>query len=426
MKLQKIITAIILLFSLGFYSFASACTKKIVVSSKDWGNQLKYENTSYIIRERLDLKGKEFFVPNNSRLVFEGGCLRNGTVRGKETTIQAERILVFENVAISGSWINKEVYSEWLDFVEGGKVDNASNFENLMQLCAGSKMTHLYMQEGDYYCFVVKESSNIQVPSNVYWHNSATIKQLPTDLQKYALVLIKQVSNVIIDGGEFVGDVQTHNGEKGEWGHGIKVAGGTNIVLKNFVSREFWGDGIDLIEGEYNGTLRAGVGPCKIITIDNVKCLYNRRQGLSIEAAWNVVVKNSEFAFTGKYKITSPGAGVDIEPWCTNETKISNIGFFNCSVHNNSSLRDFCLEPTIQYHVQTGKGKIAPVSKVELKDCRFGKLYIYGAHTASIVNCEIDEISRYNYGKNVIIEGCAIKRKSDIKSRTGLTVKRCK
>lgn len=61
-----------------------------------------------------------------------------------------------------------------------------------------------------------------------------------------------------------------------------------------------------------------------------------------------------------------------------------------------------------------------------MKDCRLGKLYIYGAHTALIVNCEIDEISRYNYGKNVKIEGCTIKRKSDIKSRTGLTMKRCK
>lgn len=426
MKPQKIIIAIILLFSLSFYSFASACTKKIVVSSKDWGNQLKYENTYYIIRERLDLKGKEFVVPNNSRLVFEGGCLSTGTVIGKETTIQAEKILVFENVTLSGSWINKEVYSEWLDFVEGKEVDNARNFKNLMLLCTGDKMTHLYMQQGVFYCSVVTGSSNIKVPSNVYWHNSASIRQLLTDSPKFGFVLLQKCDNVTIDGGEFVGDVQSHIGSDGEWGHGIKVAGASNVVLKNFVSREFWGDGIDLIEGEYNGTLRAGVGPCNKVTIDNVKCLYNRRQGLSIEAAWNVVVKNSEFAFTGKYKITSPGAGVDIEPWCTNETKIENIEFFNCFVHNNSSQRDFCLEPTIQYHVQTGKGKIAPVSKVVMKDCRLGKLYIYGAHTASIVNCEIDEISRYNYGKNVIIEGCTIKRKSDIKSRTGLTMKRCK
>ena len=425
MKLQKIIIAIILLFSLGFYSFASACTKRIVVSSKDWGNQLKYENTSYIICERLDLKGKEFVVPNNSRLVFEGGCLRNGTVRGKETTIQAERILVFENVAVSGSWINKEVYSEWLDFVEGEKVDNARNFENLMLLCAGSKMTHLYMQEGDYYCSVFKESSNIQVPSNVYWHNSATIKQLPTDLQKYALVLIKQVSNVIIDGGEFVGDVQTHNGEKGEWGHGIKVAGGTNIVLKNFVSREFWGDGIDLIEGEYNGTLRAGVGPCKNVTIDNVKCLYNRRQGLSIEAAWNVVVKNSEFAHTGKYKMTKPGCGVDIEPWCANEDKIKDISFLDCNIHDNNPQRDFCLQPNAKYHANN-MDVTPPVNRIEIKRCKTGRLFIIGANSVKFDSCDVDGISQYLHGKSIVLSNCKINRKEDIRPRMGLTMKRCK
>ena len=426
MKPYKIVIAFSLFFSLVFFnSFASACAKKIVVSSKDWGNQLKYENTSYIIRERLDLKGKEYVVPNNCILVFEGGCLRNGTVIGNETTIQAAKNLVFENVTILGSWINKEVYSEWLGFVEGEEVDNAKHFKNLMVLCSGDKMTHLFMQKGVYFCSTIKESSNIQIPSNTYWHNSATIKQLPTDLQKYSLVLIKQVSNVTLDGGEFVGDVQTHNGEKGEWGHGIKVAGGTNIVLKNFVSREFWGDGIDLIEGEYNETLRAGVGPCKNVTIDNVKCLYNRRQGLSIEAAWNVVVKNSEFAYTGKYKMTKPGCGVDIEPWCTNEDKIKNINFLDCNIHDNNPQRDFCLQPNAKYHAND-IGVEPPVNSIEIKRCKTGRLFIIGADSVKFDSCDVDGISQYLHGKSIVLRNCKINRKEDVRPRVGLTMKRCK
>lgn len=417
---------IVAIFALFCSTEAYCCNKVILKQSANVQNQMKKENVTYIVKYNFDLKGSEISIPKDSQLQFQGGSFSNGIVKGNATEVSAGQYRIFTNVTLSGSWTNKTVYSEWLDFVESKKFDNARNFKNLMLLCTGDKMTNLYMQKGDFYCSVVTVSSNIKVPSNVYWHNSATIRQLTTDSPKFCFVLLQKCNNVTIDGGEFVGDVQSHTGTDGEWGHGIKVAGATNVVLKNFVSREFWGDGIDLIEGEYNGTLRAGVGPCNKVTIDNVKCLYNRRQGLSIEAAWNVVVKNSEFAFTGKYKITSPGAGVDIEPWCTNETKIENIEFFNCFVHNNSSQRDFCLEPTIQYHVQTGKGKIAPVSKVVMKNCRLGKFYIYGAHTASIVNCEIDEISRYNYGKNVRIEGCTIKRKSDIKSRTGLTMKRCK
>ena len=417
---------IVAIFALFCSTEAYCCNKVILKQSANVQNQMKKENVTYIVKYNFDLKGSEISIPKDSQLQFQGGSFSNGIVKGNATEVIAGHYRIFTKMTLAGSWVNKMVYSEWLDFEEGEKVDNARNFQNLMLLCAGDKMTHLYMQQGVFYCSVVTGSSNIKVPSNVYWHNSASIRQLSTDSPKFGFVLLQKCDNVTIDGGEFVGDVQSHIGSDGEWGHGIKVAGASNVVLKNFVSREFWGDGIDLIEGEYNGTLRAGVGPCNKVTIDNIKCLYNRRQGLSIEAAWNVVVKNSEFAFTGKYKITSPGAGVDIEPWCTNETKIENIEFFNCFVHNNSSQRDFCLEPTIQYHVQTGKGKIAPVSKVELKDCRLGKLYINGAHTASIVNCEIDEISRYNYGKNVLIEGCTIKLKSDIKSRTGLTMKRCK
>ena len=427
MRSYRIVFALILLFTLSFYSAVSACTKKVVVSpSKDCDRQFKYENASYIIRTRLDLKGRVLVVPNNSKLVFEGGRLFNGTVSGNNTTIQADKILVFENVRIVGSWNNNKVYSEWLDFNAGNRADNAGNFNNLMSLCTGESLTHLYMQEGVYYCSVIKESSNIQVPSNVYWHNSATIKQLPTALQKYALVLIKQVSNVTIDGGEFVGDVQTHTSEEGEWGHGIKVAGGTNVVLKNFTTREFWGDGIDLIEGEYDGKIRAGIGPCEKVVIDNVKCLYNRRQGLSIEAARDVVVKNSEFAFTGKFKMTKPGCGVDIEPWCANEEKIINIRFLDCNIHDNNPQRDLCLEPNAKYHVNKNSELKPPANNIDIKRSKIGRLFIIGATLVKIEDCDIDGISQYLHGERIVINNCRITKKEDIRPRSGLTIKRCK
>lgn len=426
-KSHKTIFICWILAILDIASDAYASPKEIIVSpSGSYTAQFKYENTLYKIRQDLDLKEKVLTVPDNCILVFEGGCIKNGTVMGNKTIVKAGKHLIFENIILLGSWDNREVFSEWLDFSEGEQIDNAQNFRNLMLLCTGDTQTDLYMQEGVFFCSVIKESSNIQVPSNTYWHNSAMICQLTTDLPKYSLILIKKASNVTIDGGIFVGDVQTHTGVGGEWGHGIKVAGGTNIVLKNLIAKEFWGDGIDLIEAEYNSILGGGVGLCNNVTIDNVKCLYNRRQGLSIEAAHNVVVKNSEFAYTGKYKMTSPGAGVDIEPWCKNETKIRGIKFFKCYIHNNHPQRDFCLEPTIQYHVKKGEDNRIPESDVELKECFLGKLYIFGAHTVLIVDCEIDEISHYIFGERIRMEGCTIKHKSNLKSRKGLTMRRCK
>lgn len=403
---------------------AKACSRRIIVSdSTTWIEQFTFENATYILREEYDLNGQVLIIPGNSCLSFEGGTIINGTVVGNNTIVDARKVCVFKNMTISGKWRNKIVYSEWLDFVEEQGIDNSRNFTNLMVLCNSDSMTHLYMQSGAFSCSVTKESSNIQVPSNVYWHNSATIQQLPTDLQKYSLVLIKQVSNVTIDGGVFIGDVQSHLGNEGEWGHGIKVAGSTNVTLKNIVSKEFWGDGIDLIEAYYDSAVSAGVGICNNIKLDNVKCLYNRRQGISIEAARNVSIKNSEFAYTGAYKFTDPGCGVDIEPWCNNELKIENIRFENCDVHHNNPERDFCVEANLQYYLRKDNHDIEPENRIQVNNCRIGKIYILRANLVSFNSCEIDDITRV-LGERVTMTGCVLKRESGLRSSKGLTIKR--
>ena len=427
---QKLLRRIIILFILFFlFSHSSVvyCQRKLILSkSTNIISQIKKENPIYVIKNVYDLKGNTLVVPINCQLNFRGGKIINGAVIGNGTCISAGRERIFEMVTLNGSWNNSKVFSEWLDFTNAIEVDNSHNFKNLMLLCAGDKMTDLYMQKGVFYCSVIKGSSNIEVPSNVYWHNSATIQQLPTDLSKYSLVLIKQVSNVTIDGGRFVGDVQTHTGTGGEWGHGIKVAGGTNVVLKNLVCREFWGDGIDLIEGKYVDAISSGVEICENILIDNVRCLYNRRQGLSIEAAKKVLVRNSEFAYTGKYKKTAPGAGIDIEPWCTNELKIDNIRIDNCEVHNNHPNPDLCLYPNLVRVMRNTSEGNSVVNRIIIEKSHIGKMSLYGANSVTIEDCEIEAISQYKHGKKIRMNNCSIKRKSDIKSRDGLTMKRCK
>lgn len=406
---------------------AEACRKRVVLHGADegWMGKVNTENTTYVVKDCLDLNGRKLIVPSNCILAFDGGYMKNGCVDGSNTNIDAEKSLIFKDVTLTGTWDNKTVYSEWLDFVENEKFDNARNFKNLMLLCNSDVMTHLYMQQGTFYCSVVTGSSNIIVPSNVYWHNSATICQLPTDSQKYGFVLIRKVSNVTIDGGEFVGDVKNHTGKDGEWGHGIKVAGSSNVVLKNLVVREFWGDGIDLIEGQYNNTIAAGEGISNQIMIENVKSLYNRRQGLSIEAAQNVVVRNSEFAFTGKYKMTEPGCGVDIEPWCKNEKKIDNIVFYNCNIHDNNPQRDFCVESNLQYYDKRKDPSYAPVNNIFLNKCRMGSLCVLWANTVAFNRCEINEIITFNYGHNIKLVKCRVGNLASIKKKKGLLLKKC-
>lgn len=419
-----------IIFSLALFTVgvnAEACNKRITLtSSSNWKAKFKYEAATYVIKVHLNLNGQVLVVPNKSTLLFKGGSIRNGTVIGNNTKVCVGKSLVFVKVRISGTWQNDKVYSEWMDFVEGEKVDNAQNFKNLMTLCSGDMMTDLYMQSGTFYCSVAAGSSNIKIPSNVYWHNQATLRQLSTSSPKYGFVLLHKSDNVTIDGGVFVGDVQTHTGSDGEWGHGIKLAGATNVVLKNLTCKEFWGDGIDVIEGRYNTKTSAGEGICSNITIDNVKCLYNRRQGISIEAGKNVLVKNSEFAYTGKYGIADPGCGVDIEPWCTNEVKVDNLNFYNCNIHDNHPQRDFCLEPNLIRLVKKGTSGNVSSNNITIDKCKTGKLLIHGANTVNIKDCIIDEICHYNQGKNIRMDNCTFKKKSDLKKRMGLILSRCK
>lgn len=180
---------------------AGACRKKVVVTnSKNLIELFKTEKATYVIIDDCDLKGKTLKISRDCYLQFDGGKIKNGIIEGNNTSIEAEKLRLFENVTIYGVWSNKMVYSEWLDFKEGEKIDNARNFQNLMTLCNGDALTHLYTQHGIFYCSVKDGSSDIQVPSNVYWHNSSIICQLPTESAKFSFVELYKSKYVTVDG----------------------------------------------------------------------------------------------------------------------------------------------------------------------------------------------------------------------------------
>ena len=349
--------------------------KIVMISSSSDLNRMENPRTRYIIKGFIDLKEHTIEMPPHSILEFEeGGQFINGVIIGNNTVVKAPQKLIFKNVGIEGTWSNSKVYSNWTDLKEG-LVDNNLVFHNLMVLCGGTRYTHFFMQEGTYYVSAIKGSASIKVPSNIYWHNSATIKMLPNNYEKYVMIYINMVDNVTIEGGCFVGDVENHTGNTGEWGHGIKCGGARKVTLKNLTCSCFWGDGIDLIEGLQNGQISNG---CENITIDNVKCLNNRRQGMSIEAASNVRVSNSEFAYTGVPKYTPPGAGVNIEPWDNSCDKVWNVNFSNCSMHHNRNF-DFICEPNVLRNNVYKQLKLK--NNISVSDCQMGFVlvrYTYG------------------------------------------------
>lgn len=289
---------------------------------------------SYVIRGVLDLKGGKFEIPENTTLRFKkNGMIINGEIVGNKTHVKASKKRLFENVTISGSWVIKKVYSDWLDFSCDENCDNLHNFKNLMALCDEQIRQIVYISRGSYWTSTSSQGEALLIPSNTRVINDASIYEIPNSFEHCSLVRISKAENVSLIGGFYYGDVENHKGTTGEWSHGIQCEGSRNVVIKDVVCNDFWGDGIDIVEA-YDDKRKPTL-ICYNINVDNATCLYNRRQGISIEAVFGCEVINCNFSYTGTKKYTRPADGIDIEAWNTFGEKLKDITIRNCTMEGN-------------------------------------------------------------------------------------------
>ncbi len=166
----------------------------------------------------------------------------------------------------------------------------------------------------------------------------ATLKAIPTDQKKSAVLTISGVADVTVIGGALEGERDEHKGKGAGWGMGLHIShGAERIVVADVTATKMWGDGF-YVSGASNVTFCG-------VTADN-----NRRQGLSIIEADGLVVMNSVFKNT---RGTRPGAGIDFEPDHPDQ-KITNVKIENSKFIDNAG-------PGILI-----AGKKGAVSKVEL------------------------------------------------------------
>lgn len=99
--------------------------KKIIIQPEvPFEKQFIYENTIYIVDSNCNLKTSKIRLPQNCILKFEGGCINNGELFGRQTRIEASPYQIFDNVIITGSWSVEECYAEWFGAVGNGKHDD--------------------------------------------------------------------------------------------------------------------------------------------------------------------------------------------------------------------------------------------------------------------------------------------------------------
>ncbi|HEY3545042.1 MAG TPA: glycosyl hydrolase family 28-related protein [Propionicimonas sp.] len=133
-------------------------------------------------------------------------------------------------------------------------------------------------------------------------HPAAVLKAITNNLTTYAIVNVT-AADCSVTGGAVQGDVQTHTGSTGEWGHCVQVnAGGHRFRAEGVVAKHAWGDGFNVTGGPTDVTLLS-------CTAD-----ANRRQGASIIGGTRTRIIGGSYINTGTITATAPSAGIDVEP----------------------------------------------------------------------------------------------------------------
>jgi len=259
-----------------------------------YGSNTPFSDKQYSVTDTIDLQGKTWSLPQNSRLIIKGGLVKNGCLYGNNTTLIYNGV-VFDDIRIEGQWIVPEIKSSM--FTDYEKVNS---IKNLFALSNPSVRNHILIDEGCYNVAAMTPSDQcIVVNGNTHVVINGDIALLPNDFSSYSIMCLKG-DNITISGrGSIAGDKNNHLGNDGEWGMGIYVLGGHSIQIKNVCVKDCWGDCI-YVTRDANNVLIKG---CHI---EN-----GRRQGISIISADSVYIKNCHISKVGG---TAPGYAIDVEP----------------------------------------------------------------------------------------------------------------
>ncbi|MET1031592.1 right-handed parallel beta-helix repeat-containing protein [Domibacillus tundrae] len=198
-------------------------------------------------------------------------------------------------------------------------INAAAAKKGIVRIPAGTFLINTDPQTGTLH---VQDGSDIRMDSKTI------LKSIPNDLPIYRVFTVYNQKNVKISGGTLIGDRYDHQGTEGEFGHGIFIGGhSSQVTVSKVTAKDFWGDGF-IIEGD----AKTGDYPTKIAIYDSTGH-NNRRQGLSITAGKDIIVKNNTFSKTNG---TAPEAGIDLERDPPFDLPLENVSLLNNTVVDNN------------------------------------------------------------------------------------------
>lgn len=422
--------------------------RKNIQSNKNVLTQsmINMPNNVYKIRYDFDLNGATINLPANSVLQFVGGSIKNGTLNGNNTAIEADsNAVIFDSVVIEGTWNVEHIYDSWFAFNTSPSYISNQIITNILALSNDDVYNTIHFDADRTYYFELPYKGRANLGDDVrpnYWLLNTpdydflriftgftsnthlivnnTIQMLPTNQGAYFIFHIENKENITISGtGAINGDAKDHlytdpfagTDYYGEWGNVLNFRSCNNVVVRDITIGYAFGDGIALGNAAYNnsGVKEAGLAT-KNVTIDAVKVLYARRNGISLGGN-NYTITNVYFEGNGSDTIkgTAPMAAidfendyVDIEPsgLCTN-VSMNNCKFKDNKYDVSSTIRDDL------YEVPRGE-------LVNISDCNFtSPLRLNRTNGLTFSNCHIvgitnvdNSIAAWYVSKDLVFNNC--------------------
>ena len=430
--------------------------RKNIQSNKNILTQsmINMPNNVYKIRYDFDLNGATINLPANSVLQFVGGSIKNGTLNGNNTVIEADsNAVIFDSVVIEGTWNVEHIYDSWFAFNTSPSYISNQIITNILALSNDDVYNTIHFEADRTYYFELpyKGRTNLGddirpnywklnteeyaflriftgVTSNTHLIFNNTLQMIPTNQGAYFIFHIESKENIQISGtGTINADALNHKYTDpfagslyyGEWGHIFNFRSCNNIVIKDVTLAYAFGDAIGLSNVGLNIDGNKGcLAATKNVIIDGVKVLYARRNGISLGGN-NYSISNVYFEGCGSEAIrgTAPKAAIDFE---NDYTEIdpsgvcTNVVMSNCKFKDNaydvsSTIRwDLGEVPTGQLVTINGCNFTAPLRLNKTRGLTFNDCHIVGisSHDNSISpwtvseewifnNCNFDELNPY-------------------------------
>ena len=266
-----------------------------------------------------------FFV-----LIFIIGIKK--TTIGKKIEDNMRRKIYGEPISIDG-YINNNFFN--ID--ELGKRESTKEINSAIKYAEENSIQYIKLKKGiylvdgqstQYGVNETEEKKGIIMCSNIVFDlNGSVIIQKKNDKVGYAIFTVREVENVEIRNGTIIGDKEEHiySGESThEWGFGIDIRGGKNIVIKNMEISKCTGDGV-FITNYFAKSLKS-----EEIRIIDTRIYECRRQGISIIDGNEVTIDGCEIF---NIKGTSPQSGINLESWDSTQD-IDNVYICNNKIYN--------------------------------------------------------------------------------------------